>query len=46
MITVKVETIALSYNDDKCFIMDDNIDTLTQGHHKIKLRNYKIKYQF
>ena len=34
--TVEVEKIALSYNDDKCFIMDDNIDTLTHGHYKIK----------
>ena len=34
--TVQVDKIALSYNDDKCFIMDDNISTLTHGHYKIK----------
>ena len=34
--TVEVEKIALSYNDDKCFIMDNNINTLTHGHYKIK----------
>ena len=34
--TVEVEKIALSYNDDKCFIMDNNRDTLTHGHYKIK----------
>ena len=34
--TVEVEKIALSFNDDKCFIMNNNIDTLTQGHYKIK----------
>ena len=28
--------IALSCNDDKCFIMDNNIDTLTHGHYRIK----------
>ena len=34
--TIEVEKIALSYNDDKCFIMNNNIDTLTHGHYKIK----------
>ena len=34
--TVEVEKIALSYNDDKCFIMNDNIHNLTHGHCKIK----------
>ena len=34
--TIEVEKIALSYNDDKCFIMNDNIHTLTHGHYKIK----------
>ena len=34
--TVQVNKIALSFNDDKCFIMDDNIHTLTHGHYKIK----------
>ena len=34
--TVEVNKIALSFNDDKCFIMDNNIDTLTHGHYKIK----------
>ena len=34
--TLEVEKIALSYNDDKCFIMKDNIHTLTHGHYKIK----------
>ena len=34
--TVEVTKIALSYCDDKCFIMDNNIDTLTHGHYKIK----------
>ena len=34
---VKVHKIALSYNDDKCFIMDNNIDTLTHGHYKLEI---------
>ena len=35
--TVEVNKIALSFlNDDKCFIMNDNIHTLTHGHYKIK----------
>ena len=34
--TIEVEKIALSYNDDKCFIMNNNIDTLTHGHYRIK----------
>ena len=28
--------IALSYNDDKSYILDNNINTLTFGHYKIK----------
>ena len=34
--TVEVQKIALSYNDDKCFILCDNIHILTHGHYKIK----------
>ena len=34
--TVEVNKIALSFNDDKCFIMNNNTDTLTHGHYKIK----------
>ena len=34
--TIEVEKIALSYNDDKCFIMNNNIDTWRHGHYKIK----------
>ena len=35
--TVQVDKTALSYNDDKCLIMYDNIHTLTHGHSKINL---------
>ena len=34
--TIEVQKIAFSYNDDKCFIMNDNIHTLTHGHYRIK----------
>ena len=34
--TVEVNKIALSFNDDKCFIMNNNTDTLTHGHYTIK----------
>jgi len=40
--TIETTKIALSCTDDKCFLMDNNIDTLTHGHYK--LRNYKIIY--
>ena len=33
---------ALSYNDDKCFIMDNNTDTLTYDHYKIKNNSLNI----
>ena len=35
--TVEFNKIALIFNDDKCFIMDDNIHTLTHGHYKINI---------
>ena len=34
--TEKMSKNALSGNDDKCFILDDNITTLTLGHYRIK----------
>ena len=34
--TIETTKIALSCNDDKCFIMNNNIDTLTHGHYRIK----------
>ena len=36
MYTIETTKIALSCNDDKCFIMNDNIHTLTHGHYRIK----------
>ena len=42
--TIEVEKNSWSYNDDKCFIMDNNIDTLTHGHYTIK--ELQIIYQF
>ena len=39
---IEVEKIALSYNDDKCFIMNENIHTLTHRHCKIKELQNKI----
>ena len=34
--TVQVDKVASSFNDDNCFTLDNNIDTYTHGHHKIK----------
>jgi len=34
--TEKVDKIGLSFNDDKAFVMDNNIHTLTLGHRRIK----------
>jgi hypothetical protein len=34
--TEEVTKVALSCNDDKCYISDNNIDTFTFGHYKIK----------
>ena len=33
--TIEINKIALSYNDNKCFIMKNNIDTFTHEHYKI-----------
>jgi len=36
LFTEKVSKVALSANDDKTFILDNNVETLTFGHYKIK----------
>jgi hypothetical protein len=36
LFTETVSKVALSFNDDKSYILDNNINTLTFGHYKIK----------
>jgi hypothetical protein len=34
--SIQQSKVGISYNDDKCYIEDNNIDTKTFGHYKIK----------